>query len=546
MTKVDPLGGGSPQKQRPVAGSKKNTEIVPANSGSVSIPPAVQVDDSRIVPPLEYPALLVPLRNTLFQLHSFDDFLDELSKKFKGANSEIFQIGLDGDGRFLEYLETEGGRFGRAGIDLVASCLGVLKRNNNFREKSLLSAIVVALDEQAFVSDYLLPSLEKRSSFENIANNKNFSVQILKDLNKEPLLTLFKLINFDEIMSTDNLATSLSELPNQHAVLGALVEVYDESSEYSFMKSESHSQKEKIQKLILEVAKKLKEQKKSIPVEPLQAVYKTTEKSESNDTVAELLSFATEASAHERFLFEVVNDSSDDSYTARRVRFWAIDDIFKCGPQAALKLGDLILRSKDQFLVNYAVHKLVTAEKDSSSAITKQRHDVVINAITRKINLNEPSYALAFVVSMIGKEPTFTELFKQLLSKKYLPARGLEDGLANISDVQTNKIERSSEGGLTFHFDSTEKPVTVIDAFQRIGISTIIEWAIKERENFTLGQKHIEENMLRLFVYAYRDFNREMSSLMLAVMADTRGSGDKTYLYLAGLAGQKNSGDDLM
>lgn len=541
MTKVDPLGGGN--QRRPEVGpvDKKNTQSAPVVPKAVSIP---LVDNSpKIIPPLQYGALLVPLRNTLAQLTTFDDFLDNLSKRFKGSNSELFQLGLDGDGQFLEYLNEAEEIFCRARIDLGTSCLGVLKGNNNFKEKSLLSAIVVGLNEQAFVSSYLLPALEKRASFENVVNNQKFSIQTLKDLNQNSLLHLFKLLNFDEIMSVDNLAASLSELPNQHVVLSALVEVYDEQSEYSFMKEEGHSQKEKIQKLVLAVAKKLKEKDKSIPTEPLKRLYRTIEKSEYSDATAELLTSSMDVSTREQFLFEVLNDNSDDSYMARRVRFWAIDDIFKCGSNSPLKLENVILRSNDQFLVNYAVYKLATTDKDVSDVAMK-RHEVIVNAITKKINLNEPSYALAFIVSMIGKEPVFTDLFRQLLFKQYLPARGLEDGFANIDAVKICKIDRSTDGGITFHFDPTENPVTVIDAFQKIGLSTIIEWTLKENEIISAGKKYTEENMLRLFVYAYRNFNRDMSSLMLAVLADTKSPNDKKYSYLAGLAGQKNSGDD--
>ncbi len=543
MTKVNPLGGGNQRRPEVVPIDERNTKAVPVVPNSVSIPPVV--DKPKIVPPLQYGALLVPLRNTLAQLAAFDSFLDNLSKRFRGSNSELFQLGLDGDGKFLEDINEGEEIFCRARVDLVTSCLGVLKGNNNFREKALLSAIVVGLNEQAFVSSYLLPSLEKRASFENVANNQNFSTQILKDLNQTSLLHLFKLVNFDEIMSVDNLAVSLSELPNQHAMLSALVEVYDEQPEYSFMKDEGHSQKEKVQKLILGVAKKLKEKGKNIPTEPLKRLYRTLEKSEYSDATAELLTSSMDVSTREQFLFEVLNDNSDDSYMARRVRFWAIDDIFKCGSNAPLKLESLILRSNDQFLVNYAVYKLATNDRDVSDVVMK-RHEIIVNAITKKIKLNEPSYALAFVVSMIEKDPVFTDIFRQLLLKQYLPARGLEDGFANIDAVKTCKIERNIDGGTTFHFDPTENPVTLIDAFQKIGLSTIIKWTLRENEIISAGKKYTEENVLRLFVYAYKNFHRDMSSLMLAVLADTKSPNDKQYSYLAGLAGQKTSGDDLM
>lgn len=523
---IDPHGGRHKTHKRvPPIGYLTPPASDTSSKGAREKPPTLERSESDMpvnVPPLLYPELLVRMRNVLGLESHFGNYFEVAKARLRGSPVEVIEGALEGEDNFSNFVSEHERNFRELGLDLFLMSMEALKTSPKIGDKSILAATVLALNEDAFVNQYLMSVLQKRDTVFNLEQNLGFCLFLLQELDTHDLEKLFSLVEFNVLDGMNRFAEVIAKLPDPaiDRILTALVNVSSQPRD----SDDHHPDRELIYKFILAIAKELQDAKRKVSVDPLKTVYKMTDKLEIHDMALARLT-ACDGFKKEDFLAEVISDDKN----SRSPRFWAISDLCSNSKKGAAKLSNLILTSDEPSLVNYAVYKLVTGND-------KIGKNIVAEAIERKIKSNESSRALAFVCSMLGRDPHFTGFFKMLLSREYIPPRGLEDGFAEIKDLKVAKIERNHTDGIVFNYDEDQNPISIIDVFEKLGIGTILEWAIEEQLSDSTKDTHIEENMVRLFIYAYKHYPVEMNSLMAVTLLETKRTNVRAHDYLLALA----------
>ncbi len=460
------------------------------------------------------------------------------------------------DLKFNEPVDEIKRQFDKDGVDLATVLLSRLQTTKNFAEKSILAKMLFYLDKDKFVTEYLIPCLQVKVevnrqtqalsviSYDTVnlpfareqareykkyigneleRNNWSFCEQLLQSLNESEMVELFENTDFAIVVNHEAFGDSLANLKNPASIINALLDLAEVN--LSDTTNDDKSQATRIHSILLSAAKALRERQVVISNNILQAIYKTTDNKDIQDTALEYMSKDSE---FDKFLLDFIKDDSDTSYEARLRRFWAIFDYANSKKAAGAKgLKNFILESEDQFLVNYACYELiqrcgVSGKKAFTSAIQKQ------------VKEEKPSLPLAFLTFMVTKfaklKPEYGEIFKSLLMLNFSDGAGLKQAYENLRDTQISKLQVNDIGVLVFCSAETETIPPMTDLISVTGLKKLFNWEADDRKINTA------RNILALIEYALEEEREKTLGLLSAEFITDEDTLTKDILHrIAGI-----------
>src|SRR3989338_4046121 len=259
---IDPRGGRNKSHRRvspigyltPPASDTSSK----GSSGAAEKPSSLERSESDMpvnVPSLSHPELLVHMRNVLGLEAHFDNYFEVAKARLRGSPIEIVEGALESEDNFSNFVSEHERNFRELGLDLFLMSMEALKTYPGTEDKSILAATVLALNEDAFVSQYLMPVLQKSSTVPSLEENVKFCLFLLQELDTHDLEKLFGLIEFNHLDGMNRFAELIVKLPDPaiDRILTALVNVSSEPRD----SDDHHPDRELIYKFILAIAKEL-------------------------------------------------------------------------------------------------------------------------------------------------------------------------------------------------------------------------------------------------------------------------------------------------
>lgn len=518
-------------------------ETPSSNTGNIAQPKSeVAIQSTEDLPDTACPLgeLDLPLRRASTVGSNLSAFLIYLRTQWHDkSEARILELSMRENPDFQGVVDRGVKSFAsRNHVDLNTSLIALLRGVTEIRDKAIVANLLISSEEgrSMFVNDYMAPILDGRPYLSDSPDNPdyNFCTKLICQLEGPDLKRLLKEIDYSQIHNISLFGASLVKIPHRNVLLNTLLEISRDIDTTGF--DDKESKEKHMQKIALTVMQKFKKDSITIPIQPLKDLYKSSLDDETiSNPATELIKNHPDLSVKstEQFFLECVKDENDKSDLARRRKFWAIRDyatLLKEGAREGLK--EFIMTSDDSYLVNCVSYSL-------AESCGEKGKNALIEAIAESAKKGEESLALAFVCKMLefGRSPIYVDLIKRLCVIKYPENAGLGEFFLRNADIQIAKIGRNSKDELTFYKDSLERPGSLIDVLQFIGLEKFVQWALKDDVT-----GNIAVNLKRLLITLKNDDERAVSSMITGVLAAIPPGISRERQYLLGLGSMSKCG----
>ena len=437
-----------------------------------------------------HPKLFSGLRGSFYPAEGIRKFLDWQKSKLYVSQDKRFEDILAFDPTVSEILEDLKPVFSKSGLDLVLVLKNLLVNSSDFEDKAIIVKSLFSLGrEDGFLSEYLVPILEKKSGLKNLENNYEFSTRLLSLAREQKLQETLQAIDYCCINNINDFASSLVRIKDPDFILDNLMTV----SERLKLDESKGRDLEKVQRIALAVMKILDESSAPLPADHLTNLYKTAVTYDIGKEVAVLISKHFQADStriYKEQMFDHGNGTDED----RKKCFYALANYVSSTREHAVPtLKDILCKEEDPFIIGYATYALAT-----SCAIDGKR--TLVDLIVKQIRDGKPSVALAAVTQMSKYGEPYLATLKGLFYRTFQSDKGLKHAYLDFANTKVSLIEKGGNGGMTFSLGLEEMPDLVLNLIENIGLKTFAKWAtvgegktLEQKENFKTNAMDVLE-----------------------------------------------------
>lgn len=352
--------------------------------------------------------------------------------------------------------------------ELIRGLVPFIKQEEASIDKALLAALLISLDLNVFVNEYLVPVLDRE---EAKSPDTIFCLDLLENLPECDRNEVLSQVDFNKIKNIPNFSKNLAGVKNVNEILNKLIELA--TPEYRGFETEENpvENKEKILEIVLAILKNLNSNKKPLPTPILGEAFKLTNDKDTRSGIENLLKLIPKEEAG-KIYSTVIQDDTYTSDNARIRRFRAISNYAILKKEAAVPLLiDIAKNEQDQYLINIACYELV-------ARCGEQGKNALVDLIYKQIHNDEESLPLTYVISRIEQDNSCMDIFRTLFYFEYPEKHGVGRAFLNLQGADYYKFEIGEDNAVTFHLTSEKNPSIVLDVIEKIGLLNLLNWAL--------------------------------------------------------------------
>ena len=497
----------------------------------------VPKDPVQEVKPIDYgvhPDLFVGLRNAVFPIGGIRKYIDWLKTKSGDSVTERAMNALEADNSLTDSIDDLAKEYSKSALNLISVLKSMLFRDIAFEDKSAIVKIFACLErENELLSEFIVPSLERKKELPNMETNNSFCLEILSLQSDSTLKRIIESINYKNIKNTDDFAISLIKIKEPYFILDALISHLRSLAALESNEVNNVADRDKIEKIALKILQTMDESgSMKLTKEHLVTLYTMSTSAEIGKELSDLQVKHHEPDAPLVFKSQFL-DKSDETSLGRRRRFFALGHFAQySGAYGASILKDFIKEEKDSFLVGSACYSLANfCDIDGKRTLA--------SLISEDVRLGRPSLALAALTQMVKFGEPYLAIYKAVLAREFKKGNDLREAYLNLSGVETCSIHRESNGVTVFDLDDGFKPDLVVDLVSNVGVEQFLKWIAHGDGKETRYIENIKCNSRDVLNLAWETNKEKMSGLILEAVS--LGSGD-TMPLLNELVGLGNLG----
>lgn len=475
------------------------------------------------------------IRSALYPLDVLKKFIDWQKDKLPTPELLRFREVVTPDPIVQETIDDLFPQFGKSGINLIEVIKSRFIKSEDFEEKIIYLKILFSTsNEDLFINNILVPSLEKRKGFENLECNSEFCKYLLSSLDKESISNIFKQVDYKKITNLNTFAGSITATAFPDVVVNSMLDLNEELTLQKEDSFEATNNIKMVQDALDACIKEVSQVNPlTVSVDRLAMLYKTAVTISGMDKIGDLLTAYYPGEAPKIFK-EVFFEKQDESDITRRKRFNAISDYATFIKEGGAKtLGEFIEKETDPLLVGIACYSLVNfCDVDGLRAI--------IEAIVKQVRKQVPPISLACTIQLMPYGDRYKKILANVLSRAYKTDEGLKRAFYNLENKELGSVKSNNEGKILFHLTSTENDDLIIKLINGIGFKNLIHMASNNKADISREELSRRENGLEILEYAWeKNRNHMMSIFIETVPISNCNDLDMTLRQMVGMSSVK-------
>lgn len=471
--------------------------------------------DTKTVQSIDYeihPDLFIGLRNVVFPIGGIRKYIDWLKTKSGDSFSNRVKSVLQSDESLVESIEDLLKDYSKSGIDLVPILKNMLFKSIDFEDKVVIVKVLTCLERKdELLSEFVIPSLEKRIDIPDVELNNNFCINLLSLQDSSTLKETLSSISYKDIKNIDEFAKSLIKVKEPDFILDTLIYRL-RSLTFSYEDNNDNLiEHEKIIKIALGILREMDAASMPLKKAHLMDLYTMSINPEIAKILANFQIKHHEPDAPLLFKSQMY-DSSDKTIVGRSRRFHAISHFAQYAKAyGASILKDFVKEEKDSFLVGSACYDLV-----NSCGIDGQR--ALVSLTNEDIRLNKASIPLAILTQMVKFGKPYNSIFKAILAQDFQKGNDLRQAYVNLMPLEVCSINRFPNGAISFSRGEDLKQELILDLISNIGVEQFLKWMANGEFKETKHIENVKSNSRDIFNLAWETNKVRMQELILETL----------------------------
>ena len=424
----------------------------------------------------------------------------------------------------------------RANANQIDTLITLLRNSVALNQKASIADMLISIDEEAFISQYLIPVLERKAGF--IENDLALCQSLLNALSDEDLEAMFRKIDFNAVTDFDNMAESISQLEDPYRIVNALLNIVPSLPDFESHTEETYQQTKQIQLIALRIIERSKPPTLSpngskSRQDPVETLYRSSVDlgilfGAGNHLITQRGKQAVP------IIHDVIwEEGKPDDYMSVLKRFYAISQYVNLlKDEAAPELKKFILENENVELVQIASFHLANSCGQEGKASLG-------NVIYEQIVKEKPSIPLAFLSSVAKEHDLFSALLQMVFAMPFTNGQNLVRAYELASEIKACKIVK--DGGKFSLVTTDPNPNLASDVLNDLGLIRLSEWCIPitDPQFITISVNNrlkgvLKSNVRTLFQYAMKSCPERMNGLVLGGLALQDNLAVKAFLLAMG------------
>lgn len=480
-----------------------------------------------------YRNLFSGFRNSTSEIIALRKFANWFNKSVSGSYTERVKDAFNPSSQDQDALEDLRKNFSKKGIDLTPILMNLLIKSNDFEEKVQIIKMMLALDnEEELYNSFLIGALGLKSDFQNLKDNHEFCCKLLTLLSSENLRKILNSLDYEQIVNVDMLSDSLARNIDGEVLIEELLRVINSNQSKDFSFEKIQITQRNIQRLAVNILKRLFEHQISISTKLVEKLYKVTTDLDVNKELCEAI---TAGLLHEapKIFKEQLFDKSDLSDNARLRRSYALNHFVNvAGIYGTKTLNEFIEKEDDPFLVFQATFLLANrCGIDGKRAIS--------STVVNQIRENKISLPLAALTLLVKEGDPYLDILKNILIRSFTTRSqfnkaNLREAYLKLMKVEYGNIFRTKTDILVFELCNEPKPDLVISLVTNIGLENLLKWATGQIREYENENNNSRENIFDILELAWEINPSKMRELTIGATALGNNENFDLFTKLAG------------